>query len=146
MKSFILKGIKAYRTPIFPIETIAKVVPHLLADYFKTFMAQNMQGTTSPIGYDWGRLLEFQNNLGMMIMSKKFDYLDNVVLQFLKSYSHVFSVYRFPIKFPDSSVEKFKKICDSFKEREWNDIVDEFIDAVELLFSSGKILNKNLTY
>jgi len=144
MRRELLKGIKGYRTANFSIETIAEVVPSLIADFFKTFMATNMQGNASPIGYDWGRLLEFQINLGTMIKTKQFDYLDNVVIQFLKSYSHVHSAYRFFIKFSDAAIEKFTKICNSFKGLDWDDIVDEFVDALYEFFSQGKMANNKL--
>ena len=144
MKRQLLKGLRGYQTPTFSIELIAELVPNLIAEVLKMYTARNAMDQITPIGYDWNKMLEFQINLGTMIATKQFDYLDNVMIQFLKSYSYVLPPYRFFIKFPDEELIKYEEICNEFKGKEWNEIVDEFVDATIDLFESGKMFNKSL--
>ena len=139
-----LQGLKGYKTAVYPMQTIVDVFPHLIADYCKSFLVTRFDGHTDTIGYDWGRLLEFQINLGSMISSHKFEYLDNVVLQLFKSYSYIYTVYQFYIDFDSISVKRFVKTCDTFKNKEWDDVIDDFVDALHDLFSSGTFLNKKV--
>jgi len=143
-KDFLLKGIKGYRTSGYSLEVISQVVPHLIGDLFRTFHITNKKGSPSHIGYDWGRLMEFQINLGSMIISKKFDYLDNVTLQFLNGFSTLEYPHRVFVKYPQKEIDKFIKICNKFKGLEWDDIVDEFVDSIYNLFASGKIINQQI--
>lgn len=141
-KRQILQGIKGYRTISYPLETIASVVPQFIADLFRTFFIEDSAGRPNYIGYDWGRLMEFQINMGNMIKQGKFTYLDNVVLQFLNGYGCLVFPYKHNVKFAEQEVEKFTKLCNSFVNLTWDDIVDPFIDAIYDLFSTAKINNQ----
>ena len=143
-KRLLLQGMKGYRTITYPIETIAKVMPHLIADLFRTFFIEDKTGIPNHIGYDWGRLMEFQINLGTMITIGKFDYLDNVILQFLNGYGCFVYPYKYNVKFEKKETEKFINICNNFKGLTWDDIADPFIDATFDLFSSGKIMDQKI--
>ena len=141
MRRGYLKGLKGYRTAIFSLETVATVVPQLISDLFKSFFIEGPRGHPMPIGYDWGRLMEFQVNLGTVIVNQNFDYLDNIIIQFFKSYGCVVPPHKHHIQFPDEAITKFTLICNSFKGKEWDDIIDEFIDALYDFFSQGTMLN-----
>lgn len=143
-KRQLLQGIKGYRTHIYSIDTISNVVPHLIADLFRTFFVSDNLGRPRWIGYDWGRLMEFQVNLGSVIASGNFDYLDNIILQFLHGYSCLVFPHKFNIKFSNDAKEKYSKICNRFKGLGWDDIIDEFIDSTFELFESGTIHNKQV--
>ena len=66
-KRQFLQGMKGYRTNIHTIGTIAGVIPQFIADLFRTFFIEDTSGRPNYMGYDWGRLMEFQINLGNMI-------------------------------------------------------------------------------
>jgi len=140
----LLIGLKAYKTAVYGMETIAAVFPNLIADLLKMFMAKNAMGNTTPIGYNWNQLMEFQINLGNAIAAAQFDYLDNIVIQFLQSYSYVLPPYQFFIEFPDEEIQEYTEICNGFKGKEWDDIVDDFVDATYEFFGSGKMFNTPL--
>lgn len=144
MKRGLLKGLKAYKTFVFPIETIAEVFPSIFADILKMFRLRTAIGQSMPIGYDWSKLMEFQINLGNCIANNQFNYLDNILLQFLKSYSYVIPPYQFFIKFSNEEEEKFVNTCNAFKGKKWDDIIDVFIDAVYDLFETGKMFNQSI--
>jgi hypothetical protein len=143
-KRQVLQGIKGFRTISYPIETIAEVIPQYIADLFRTFFIPDNYGRPNYIGYDWGRLKEFQINLGNMIITGKFDYLDNIILQFLNGYGCFVYPYKHNVKFSNKEIEKFTKICNNFKNLTWDDIADPFIDATFDLFASGKIMNQKI--
>ena len=143
-KRQLLQGMKGYRTITHPIEIIAEVMPQLIADLFRTFFVADESGRPNFLGYDWGRLLEFQINLGNMIETGRFDYLDNVVLQFLNCFGCFVYPFKHNIKFSENEIAKYTKICNDFKGLTWDDISDVFIDATYDLFASGIIVNQNV--
>lgn len=138
----MLIGLKAYKTTTFPKEDIATLFPSLLADILRMFMAKSLNGRPLPIGYNWDKFMEFQTNLGIMIAQEKFDYLDNVVIQFLKSYQTCFNPYVITICILDDELRKYENICNEFKGKTWDEIIDDFIDATYNLFKTGKFLGK----
>lgn len=143
-KRQILQGMKGYRTATYSIDTIAEVMPQLIADLFRTFFITDDAGRPNFLGYDWGRLLEFQINLGNIITTAKFDYLDNVVLQFLNGFGCFIYPYKHTIKFPESEIIKYTDICNKFKGLTWDDVSDIFLDATYDLFASGSVVNQNV--
>ena len=143
-KRQILQGIKGYRTISYPIEIIAQIIPQFIADLFRTFFIEDLAGKPNQIGYDWSRLLEFQINLGNMITTGKFDYLDNVVLQFLNGYFCFEYPFKHNIQFSEKEIEKYTEICNKFKGLMWDDIVDVFLDSTYDLFASGIMNNQKI--
>lgn len=139
-----LFSIKVYITINTPIECIASVVPTIIANSFKTCMAISLNNTPYPIGYDASKLIEFQINLGTIINTQNFEYLYTTMLQFLSSYSYVYSAYRYFIKFTEEDLIKYKKTCDSFKDKQWDDIVSDFSDATHDLVSNATIGNNKI--
>jgi hypothetical protein len=143
-KRQILQGMKGYKTNVHSIETIAGVIPQFIADLFRTFFVEDDAGRPNHIGYDWNRLMEFQINLGNMIKAGKFDYLDNVILQFLNGYGCFIYPFKHNVKFSNEEIGKFTDICNKFKDLTWDDIADPFLDATFDLFASSTILNQKI--
>lgn len=143
-KRQILQGIKGYKTNVYSIELIANVIPQFIADLFRTFFIEDTAGRPNYIGYDWNRLMEFQINLGNMIKIGKFDYLDNVILQFLNGYGCLIYPFKHSVKFSNEMVKKFTNVCNNFENLTWDDIADPFLDAIFDLFASGTILNQKI--
>jgi len=144
MREGLLIGLKAYKTTVYSKKIIAGIFPKIFAEILKSFMTRNAMGDPAPIGYDWNKIMEFQINMGTIIDQEKFDYLDNVVLQFLKSYSFVIPPYRFFIELPEEEIIKYTTICDGFKGKSWDDIIDVFIDATYNLFKTGTMRDQPL--
>jgi hypothetical protein len=145
MKKELFSGLKLYKTTNYSKEIIANAFPIVCANLFKMFMAKTPTGQAIPIGYDWGKLMEFKTNLGTIIAKENYDFLDNIIIQFLNSYSCICMPYRIFIKFPEEKLDEYTKICDNFKGKKWDDIIDTFIDATYDLFALGTMMEKPLT-
>ena len=139
-----LSNIKIYNTLRMSIIDIANIIPIAIANTLKTFMAVTLSNKTYPIGYYGDNLLEFKVNLGTIIATQNFDHLYNVMIRFLSCYNYTYSAYTYFIKFSEEDLIKYKRLCDSFKGKQWNDIVSDFADATYALFSNGIMSDKKL--
>lgn len=139
-----LYNIKTYNTLHMPIADIANTVPIVMANILKTFMAVTLNNNLYPIGYRGDILIEFQVNLGTAIATQNFNNLYDIMIRFLSSYNYTYSMYRYFIKFTEEDLKKYKDACDFFKEKQWDDIVSDFIDATYTLFSNGTMSNNKL--
>jgi len=142
MRKDLFKSLMVFRTPTYNIESIANGFPFSIANLLKSFMTKTFSDMQYPIRYDYNRLMEFKINLGIMIHKQDFSSLYSVFIQFLNSFNYFYAMYVFHIKFPETALVDFKKKCDSFKDKEWNDIISELVDAVYELFSQGTFANK----
>lgn len=144
MKEKLFETLKSMRIGNRSLEDIASNFPFTLANTLKLFMTRTMSGMEYPIRYDYNRLMEFKINMGTMIHNQDFKNIYPVTLQFLKSFNYFYAMYVFYIKFPESAIKEFKNKCEMLNNKEWDDIVSEFIDAVLKLFKQGRFGNSGI--
>ena len=129
-----IKSLKAFKFSVFGKEHIAKVFPELLANSCRSMAIIDIMGQPKEVIYDWGKLVEYKINLSNAIYNDNYDLLDNIIIEFFKSYNYQIVVpdgrlIIFHIDFPDEAIEKFTNICNAFKGKQWDDIIDSFLDS-----------------
>lgn len=141
MKEKLFEVLKTMRTGNRNLEDIASTFPFTLANTLKLYMTKTMSGMEYPIRYDYNRLMEFRINMGAMIHNQDFKNIYSVTLQFLKSFNYFYAMYVFYVKFPEPAITEFREKCESIKNKEWDDMISEFIDSVLKLFKQGRFGN-----
>ena len=95
----------------------------------------NIYGEPHPIGYDGIKSFEFITRMSDAIAHDNFDLLDDIIIDFVKTYHYTiltpeYKMIMFPVNFPEDAEKIFREICNSFKGKQWNDVLSEFIDAL----------------
>jgi hypothetical protein len=145
MTTNVLNNIKYYHTNRMALKDIANMVPTLISNSLRLFKATTLNGISYPIGYDGKNIIEFQINLGTSIATQNFNNIYEIMIRFLSSYSYMFAMYQYFIKFTKEDLNRYESICNSFKGKEWDDIVLEFSDATYDFFSKGTMSNNKLS-
>lgn len=134
LEKTIANSLKAFKFSVMGRKSVAGAFPTLIANCCKSMKIINIYGQYQAIHYDWNKLLIFEMNLGTAIYNNNFDTLDNIIIEFFHCY-HYQTVtpdgqfVMFEVDFPDEAIKKFETICNKFKGKEWDDILDKFIDA-----------------
>ena len=139
-------GLRGYKEPSFSLKAVATVFPETLANVLRLFNNRETILRSASVTFDWSAMKRFQMELGSAIYNENFDKLDDVVLKFYKTYHCVKPqgtyIGRYYIFFPEESIEKFVNICNGFKNKTWNEVIDPFLDALHELFDSSSIKEK----
>jgi len=104
----------------------------------------DIYGVTRPVIHDWGKLVEFKVNLSTAIYMDNYDTLDNIIIEFFKTYNYKIitptgQFVMFKVDFTDESEKRFESICNNFKGKDWDSIIDDFIDALYIFLSSATV-------
>lgn len=130
-----------YVEPVYSKKTIADVIPRLIANSLLSTPFKYNTGKVS-ISYTSTDLMTFTNRLGGAIHADQYDQLDNIILNFVKSYiGFAPQLTLVKLVFPEEEASKFEQICNTFKGKSWVDISSEFIHALQILLQSGYIIN-----
>jgi len=149
VKKEILNSLKPFKTSSMGKAHVAEAFPSLLANVCRSMGVLDMYGITRPVIHDWGKLMEFKVNLSTAIYSNNFDTLDNIIIEFFKTYNYKIvtplgQLVMFKVDFTDESEKKFELICNDFKGKEWDEILESFIDALYDFLSSATIHGDSL--
>lgn len=135
----VICGLKAYKSTEENIIVISKIFPILFGNILRLSYVYFKPTDRIMLVYNQLEFLKFQTKLGYAIMMHEYDYLDNIVLEFLDSYHYGFSPYVFHIKFNQEVRQKFIDTCNTFKGKTWNEIIDTFIDSFYELISTATL-------
>jgi hypothetical protein len=136
-----IKNIKACKTIHGSSQIIIEKFTNNIIHLFQSFYIKDSNNNKNSIVVDWGKSTECKINLGFMIDNKDFTYIGATILRFLQSFFCLIALYKFSINFSKENIDIFLRACEKFKGLDWDDIVDDLIDAMYVLFSSGKIMN-----
>ena len=144
-----IDSLKTYKEPLYTKDKIASDFPFALANCCRSMKITNILGQPQGLLYDWTRLREFQVNLGIAIESEQYDYLDNIILEFFSEYNYKIitpdgKFVMFKIAFNEDAKNKFVDICNAFKGKEWNNILDDFLDSLYVFLNTITIHGENL--
>lgn len=140
----IFESGKFLNTSNCDLTTIVNTVPVKIAYGIRAFRFIDPYGRTRDLNFDLIQLSIVQSDLGNMIINNDFDQLDDVIINLFKSYYCHFETGPIKISFPDSSIEKFRSTCNSFKGKLWDDIVEEFFMSAYDFIASGLIGSNRL--
>jgi len=145
-KEFVFP-LKAYKISTMGKDVVVSTFPALVANCCRMATITNVQNKNQNLCYDWTKFMEFRNNLSIVIMQNQFEYLDNIIIDFFKTYNYevlrdISTKVRFTIQFPDEAIQTFTSRCNAFKGKEWDDILDGFVDALYDFLNSGTIHNQ----
>jgi len=136
----MFSGLKGYKEGFYTKEQVAEYFPEVLAGFLKMINIKSAQLITAPIEFDWQKLMKFKMNFGKAIYTNNFDKLDDIILEFLNTYKCRISLTQSVVaSFPEEAQKQLVQTCNSFKGKQWNDILEELVDALERYFTSGKI-------
>ena len=127
--------LKNFKQPIYSKQAVSEIFPKCLMQYLCSYSVTNIYGKVQHIAYDSTKSYEFVLRLGGVIYHDTLDLLDDIVIDFVKTYHYKVVTPKvefvmFPVNFPESEEIKFRTICNNFKGRAWNDILPEFVDAL----------------
>ena len=112
----------------FPIALVMaiKLYPVMFGEYFGS------------IFYSGASFLTLRNRLGYAMSNNHFDSLDEIIFNFFKQslYCSIFGQTAY-LSFTPEATSKFILVCDSFKGKVWDDIIDTFVDEFYNLMEAG---------
>jgi len=144
LKKEFINPLKAYKIKYMGRGAIINIFPLLLANCCRQSYIINIKGSTQPLCYDWTKLMEFKNNLSIVIANENYDLLDNIILEFFKTYNYKIltkqsSYLLFKIEFPKDAEDNFIETCNNFKDKQWDDILDDFLEALYIFLNTGTV-------
>ena len=126
-------------TKICTLTTIVETVPIKIAYGIKALRFIDTSGTPFNININSIQLSVLQTKLGNAIINNDFDTLDDIIINFFKSYYCITQIGKLFIEFEKEKIDKFIEICNSFKGKQWDDIVITFFNELYIFIMSGKI-------
>jgi hypothetical protein len=116
-------------------DAVAKLFPRCLMEFLRCVYVTNMYGQLQTICYDYEKSHEFQIRLGFAIHNNNFDAIDDILIEFINTYHYKiltpdFKLVMFPVNIPKEAESVFRKICNSFKGKEWDNILPELVDTL----------------
>jgi len=140
----LLERLKSFRVNDTNKNNMADAFPDTLATVLTMFTIRNIYGEEQALLYDWRKKVKFKINLGYAIANEYFDTFDEIILDFVKSYNYRKATpdgkfYEFKIEFPEQAIAEFESVCNAFKGRTWNDLLEDFINALRNLLDSATI-------
>ena len=144
-----LNSLRIYREPHYTKEKIAENFPVTLANCCRTMKVTNILGKPQGLLYDWGQFQAFQSNLGITIYNEKYDYLDDTIIDFFNSYNYKIITPKgqrvmFTVEFSEDATNVFRNKCNASKNKEWNEIIDPFLDALSEFLKTATVHGDNL--
>jgi len=139
---YLLMSLKVHTSASRPFADIALEFPVMLSATLRMipfkYELHNLLLSYNALGF-----LTFRTRLSTAIFTNNFDYLDNVILDFIKSSKYSYGATPLTLTFSEETTLNFVELCNSFKGRPWDDIIDPFIDGLRDLLSSGFLTNVN---
>jgi len=134
IKPEFIQSLKAFKFSTMGKEHVAKIFPELLANSCRSLSITDILGNKKEVIYNWGKLMEYKINLSNAIYNNNYDLLDNIIIDFYQSYNYKMvtpkgQLVMFKVDFSDEVIKKFTDICNAFKGKEWDDILNDFLDA-----------------
>lgn len=130
---------------VFTKEHIAKTFPMSLGILLRDMNIQINGGRVNLL-YKADKLHKFMSDMEEVILTNKFDYLDNIVLELLDNYTILLGEKLEDIDIPEKDRTIFIDTCNNFKDRTWNDIFDDFLDAVYVVLKDATIAGRDIRF
>jgi len=146
----LINSLKAFKFSTMGKEHVAKIFPELLANSCRSMAIVDIMGARKEVIYDWGKLVEYKINLSNAIYGNNYDMLDNIIIEFFKSYNYKMitpdsRLILFHVDFPDGAISKFEETCNAFKGLLWDDIIDDFLDSFYEFVSTATVHGDSFT-
>lgn len=141
----ILNGLKGYVSSDENLYHVADMFPRLLGNLLRIMSVYQPPIYTINLMYDQKDFYKFQINMSHAIANNSFDTLDDIVLGFIETYYYGLEPNKFYLQFGEGIRKNFIEICNSFKGKHWNDILNPFIDSLNDLLSSGIVNGMHVT-
>jgi hypothetical protein len=127
--------LKSYKVEKLGSNVVAGQFPSILCHVCINSYVINMYGQRQTIYYDWKKKIEFEVSLGAAIASEYYDILDDIIINFMKTFNYNIitpanTLVNFIVNIPEPSIAKFQNVCNNFKGKLWDDILNDFIDAL----------------
>lgn len=135
----LLDGLKVYKTNSEDTGGIAIVFPLVLGNILRLITITLPPCYVKNLTYDVNKFMEFQLCMGNAIRNHDFDVLDNIILEFFKSYHFMLPPHKFCLEFPQKVEETFITTCNNFKGKKWNDILGLFMESLYELLLHGTV-------
>jgi hypothetical protein len=139
-----IKNIKACKTIHGSSQVVLENFINNMIHLFQSFYMKDSNNNKNPVVVDWGRITECKINLGAMLDSGDYTYIGPTTLRFLQSFFCLIALNKFNLNFSEENISVFLKTCERFKGLDWDDLIDDLIDAMYILFSSGKIFSETI--
>jgi hypothetical protein len=141
----LFNGLKNYYINDDNIESIAQAFPLVLGNLLRMMNVQVPPRSTVNLLFDRDKFLEFINNFGYAILNEDFDLFDNLIIEFISTYHYVILPYKYIIDLDEEQKIIFINLCNSFKGKKWNDILDIFVDGLYDLLSLSTVNGAEIT-
>lgn len=144
IKKELINALKPFKVSTMGKDHVSRVFPELLANACRSMGVVDCYGATHPVLQDWGKLVEFKVNLSTAIYTDNYDTLDNIIIDFFNTYNYKIVLptgkfVMFKVEFPQESKDLFESRCNQFKNCEWDEILNDFIDYLYEFLSSATI-------
>lgn len=145
----LLVGMKAQKFSIYEKNIVAEVFPNMLTQWLTMIKVVNIYGLEQQLSYDWKKQVQFKLNLGHAIYNENYDKIDDIILEFMNTYHYKIltpkkELVLFPVVFKEEAKNEFINKCNSFKGKEWDNIVSDLIDSIYSLFESATVHKNRL--
>ena len=87
---------------------------------------------------------QFIDKFEEALKNDQYDQLDNITLDFISNLKYRTPDFEISLNIEEDEKQKFIDICNNFKDKEWDEIIDEFIDSVYNLLSNCTIYGGQL--
>ena len=135
-----IDNLKLYKATEENVIAISKIFPILFGNLLRLSYVYFKPTVKVSLIHDQMEFIKFQTKLGYAILMHEYDNLDNIVLEFLDTYHYGFPpTYIFHIEFNQEIRQNFINICNTFKGKTWNEIIDPFIDSFYELISTAAL-------
>lgn len=136
--------LKMFVSSLYSLDILSRVFPLLLINKFTSFLVVTEDNMWDRLCYSFNGFFQFRINLGVAIRDSNFDNFDNVLLPFLEECYSVQNGKKYTLVFDEEQKKKFIDVCNSFKGKLWDDIINEFCDELLVLAKSSTVNGRYL--
>lgn len=140
----IFEGLKGYQTTEETLSGVAQSFPMIFGHLLRMMHVMLHPCYVFNFMFERGQFIQFMSNLGNAIQSHNFDYIDNIIIEFLSSYNYVIPPYKVIIDLDPNSVQRFTDLCNNFKGKKWNDILSPLVDGIVDLLENATAAGKKI--
>ncbi|HRZ18862.1 MAG TPA: hypothetical protein P5136_02285 [Methanofastidiosum sp.] len=135
----IFESAKFLNTDHCDLKTISSMAPVKIMYALRNFRIIDTTGQEYRLTFDGITVSPFQNKLRDAIENEDFDVLDNIILDFFKGYHIHLWGGKLYISFPEENINSFVNICNNFKGKKWDEIVQDFFISLYTFMLSGSL-------
>ena len=130
-------GLKGHRTTDATLDKVASSFPLVFGNLLRLMSVILPPCYVFNFMFERDKFMAFILTLGNAIHFNQFDFIDNIILEFLSSYNYIIPPYKVIIDLDPKEVDKFTVLCNGFKGKEWNDILSPLVDGIYDLLNTA---------